>query len=285
MRWAEIKVEAVAGSEDAVSNILTEEGCAGTAVYDNSDVVGYLPVDDRLENALRSIRDRVGGLPRFGLELRSEDISVTWVEEEEWATAWKQFFKPIRIGRVVIKPTWEEFTSAKDDVVVDIDPGMAFGTGYHPTTRMCLTALQDMIKGGESVLDVGTGSGILAMAAAKLGAGKVVGLDIDPVAVKVAAENIENSNLEKQVSVCLASSPAEYGEKADIVVANIIARVIADMAEELSAKVAPGGRLITSGIVRERSNEVLDAVTNAGMRLIKTLDDGEWVALVFEPVE
>ena len=150
------------------------------------DVLGYLPVDDRLEGRLTGIRDRVRRLPDFGLELGSGAIDVKWVQDEQWATAWKAFFKPLKVGRIVICPSWERYEAGEGELMVDIDPGMAFGTGNHPTTQLCLLALQDFISGGETVLDVGTGSGILAIAAARLGAWQVVGLDIDTVAVEAA---------------------------------------------------------------------------------------------------
>ncbi|MHB9038456.1 MAG: 50S ribosomal protein L11 methyltransferase [Armatimonadota bacterium] len=289
MRWVEIAIQATDDSAEAVSNILIEEGCGGTAtssvVEDNrlqaqSDIVGYLPVDDRLEGRLHNIRERVTLLPEFGLSLRSDEITCRWVQDEEWASAWKKFFKPIKIGRIVIRPTWEEYDPGPTDIVIDIDPGMAFGTGSHPTTKLCLEAIQDHVTGGETVLDVGTGSGILAMAAAKLGAAKVVGLDNDPVAVEAAIENVKRVDLESIIRIERADSPSAFQGQADVVLANIIPKVIIEMAEELASKVNPGGKLIASGIVLERLQEVIDALAGFGFTLEETRQDGDWVALI-----
>lgn len=289
MRWVEITIQATDESTEAVSNILTEEGCGGTAASNlvESDkntinnIIGYLPVDDRLEDRLQHIRERVQELPELGLNLVTDEITIKWVEDEEWASAWKKFFKPLKIGRIVIRPTWEEYNPQPDETVIDLDPGMAFGTGNHPTTKLCLEALQDYISGGEMVLDMGTGSAILAMAAAKLGASRVVGLDIDPVAVEAALENVNRESLGSQITIGLADSPSAFDGQADIVLANIIAKVIIDMGEGLSSKVKPGGLLIASGIVVERSQEVIDTLTNLGLTLHETRQEGDWVALAF----
>lgn len=285
MKWVEVAVDAAAESQDAASNILIEEGCAGTAVTSGTRVLGYLPIDDRLEARLDAIRARVLRLPGFGLPLKSTDISVRFVQDDDWATAWKQFFKPVRIGRIVVKPSWEEYAAAPGDVIIDLDPGMAFGTGYHPTTQLCLAALQEIVKGGESVLDVGTGSGILAIAAVKLGAERAVGMDIDSVAVEVAVENVKREGLEKRIEIVRADSPAAFNGEADIVIANIIAKTIIEMAGNLRAKLAPEGKLITSGIIAERADEVQNAFLEAGIRTLEVRRDGDWAALISERVK
>ncbi|MCL4500152.1 MAG: 50S ribosomal protein L11 methyltransferase [Chloroflexi bacterium] len=302
MRWAEITIRATDASADAVTNILTGEGCGGTSVsrlidstspeaWDpelawastgKADVLAYLPVDDRLEGRLENIRTRVRELPELGLPLASDEITLRWAQEEEWADAWKKFFKPIRLSRIVIKPSWEEFEPEEGDVVIDIDPGMAFGTGNHPTTQLCIQAIQDYIKGGEVVLDMGTGSGILAIAASKLGAARVVGFDIDPVAVEAADANVMRLELDDVIDVARADSPRAFEGQADIVIANIIPKVIIEMAPDLAAKVAPGGKLVASGIVQERAEEVLAALEETGLTLLQDRRDGEWVALVMQ---
>lgn len=286
MRWVEIEIKATDASADAVTNVLIEEGCGGTAYNRPSDlitnVLGYLPVDDRLESRLENIRERIKHLPDFGLELASDEISIKWVQDDEWATAWKQFFKPMSIGRIVIKPSWEIYEERPNDLVVEIDPGMAFGTGNHPTTKLCLLALQDYISGGETMLDMGTGSAILAIAGVKLGASNAVGLDIDPVAVEAAQENVKRSGMEDLIKIELADSPNAFDGNADIVTANIIANVIIAMADDLSAKVKPGGKLIASGIIQERAEEVQNRLERAGLRLLEDRREGEWTALIME---
>jgi ribosomal protein L11 methyltransferase len=293
MKWVEIAIEASEPAVDAVSNILIEEGCGGTvigpipasAAHGANRVAGYLPVDDRLETRLIHVRERVRLLPGYGLPLESDEVTVTPVADEEWATAWKQHFKPVRVGRIVVKPTWEPAPSTSSgcpDVIVEIDPGMAFGTGYHPTTQLCLLILQDIVKGGEVVLDVGTGSGLLAIAAAGLGARSVVGLDIDSVAVEVAEENVRQAGLTDRVTIKQADSPLAFEGQADIVFANIIAKVLIDMGAALADKVRPGGKLVASGIVKERADQVKRAFGAVGLSVVQERTDGEWVALVCE---
>ncbi len=292
MRWVEVEIKATAGSVDAASNVLVEAGCSGAVVDPGLSsaseqpqpirVMGYLPVDDRLEERLCDIRSRIARFPEHGLALESEDIAVKWVEDQEWATAWKKHFKPIKVGRVVVKPSWEPFSAGPDEVVIDIDPGMAFGTGYHPTTQLCLQALQERIKGGENVLDMGTGSGVLAIAAARLGASSVVGLDADTVAVEVGQENVTQAGLSDIVRIGRADSPLAFAGQADLIVANILAQVLIDMAGDLAAKLKPGGLLISSGIIAERADDVGAAFEAAGMHTVETKRDGDWVALVSE---
>ncbi len=288
MRWAEITIEATEASADAATNIMIEEGCGGTASREQADTVsvtGYLPVDDRLEGKLTSIRERVRLLPELGLVLISPELSIKWVEDDDWATAWKKYFKPIRFGRIVVKPSWEEFEPGPDDVIVEIDPGMAFGTGNHPTTALCLMLLQELVTGGEIVLDVGTGSGILAIAAAKLGASHVTGLDYDPVAVEAAIRNVEMSGLSDRIDIREADNPSAFDGKAELVIANIIPNVIIGMASDLAAKVKPGGKLVTSGIVIERADEVRTALEQQSLIFKDQRVDGDWVALVHEKAD
>lgn len=288
MRWVEISVEATDASVDAVINILVDEGSGGavigptpdTATHSSNRVAGYLPVDDRLEARLVRIRERVRLLPSFGLPLQSEEISIAWVEDQEWATAWKKHFKPVRVGRIIVKPTWEEVEALPGDIIVEIDPGMAFGTGYHPTTQLCLLALQDYVKAGDVVLDVGTGSGVLAIAAARLGATSVVGLDIDSVAVETAEVNVEQAGLAGVIEIRRADSPLAFEGQADLVVTNIIAKVLVDIAGELAAKMKPGGTLLASGIVIERADDVREAFKANGIHIAEERVDGDWVALI-----
>jgi ribosomal protein L11 methyltransferase len=283
MRWAELRIETDAASEDAVANILIEEGCQGTVSTSTNGVqtvCGYLPVDDLIETRLESVRERIRALPDFGLSLPSTELQVNWVEDKDWQTAYRAFFKPVRVGRIVVSPTWENPDVTEEDIVVWLDPGMAFGTGHHETTRLCLQALQDFIRGGETVLDVGTGSGVLAIAAAKLGAKPVIAIDIDPVAVQVAVENVSRNELSGTVAVLTGGSPKVFSGKADILVANIVPDVIITMAEDLAAKLKPRGVLVTSGIVRERARDVTSSLEAVGLSTCEVREEGDWVAVI-----
>ncbi|MFQ3548667.1 MAG: 50S ribosomal protein L11 methyltransferase [Armatimonadota bacterium] len=292
MRWAEITVNSGLLSSDAVSNIFIEEGCGGASVHtgvgaeaNTTKVVAYLPVDDRLETRLQSIKDNIRKLPEYGLALDSDEISVKWVEDEDWATAWKSFFKPIKIGKILIKPSWEEYTSQDDDIVIEIDPGMAFGTGNHPTTQLCLLAMQDIIKGGEIFLDMGAGSGILSMAAAYLGAEKIYAVEIDPIAVAAMNKNVSEANLEDKIDVILGSKPNEIKTQVDIIIANIIADVIIPMADDFAGVIKNNGILIVSGIINDRADEVSNALASAGFEELDRHFDGDWVLIISKKSE
>jgi ribosomal protein L11 methyltransferase len=212
------------------------------------------------------------------------------VREEDWAHAWKQFYKPMRIGRrVVLKPSWEHFTANPDDLVVELDPGMAFGTGLHPSTRLCVTALEDYVRPGDQVLDLGTGSGVLAIVAAKLGAASVVATDIDPIAVKVAAENVAINGLALApagpIDVRKESVPSGMSGRFQVIVANILAEVLVGLFEgrydnvPLAEPLAPGGYLILAGIIEEKEDRVAVAAVQQGLKLVDRRHETDWVAL------
>jgi ribosomal protein L11 methyltransferase len=276
-KWAEIEIPVGGDAQEIVGALLTDvAGCHG---YASTPLVvrGYLPVDDRLENTLLTLKQALNDSP--DLPGPAPEITLRFVAEEDWATAWKQFFKPQRIGRrIVVKPTWEEFTPGPDDLVLQIDPGMAFGTGLHATTRLCLRAIEDEVTPGVSVADVGTGSGILAVGAALLGASRVEAVDNDPLAVRVAHENIAVNGVGDRISVYEAATPPPG--TFDIVVANILADVILGMADALHAAVKPGGLLIASGIIESRAEDVRRGLTAAGFTAVETREEGEWVAVV-----
>jgi ribosomal protein L11 methyltransferase len=291
MRWVEIKIETSEAAEDAVANALMEAGCGGVAIAGSSafaqkeaetagliTVTGYLPLDDSFEQRLEEARKRIDGLEEFGLDTGPGELTVRPVDEEDWATAWKEFFKPFPVGKFVVKPSWEEYPAKEGEVILELDPGMAFGTGTHPTTQLCLLALQDYVHGGESVLDLGCGSGILSTAAAKLGARRVVAIDVDPIATDAAQKNIRAQGLADTVEVRLGDKPVD--ERFDVVVANIIADTIIRLAEQIKAALVPGGTAITSGIIVDRENDVRTKLESLGMETLEAKHSGEWVAFV-----
>ena len=211
------------------------------------------------------------------------DLVVVEREEEDWANAWKAHFSVHRDGRrVLVKAPWHEYVHAPEEVVIELDPGMAFGTGLHPSTQLSMTAIEDELRPGDRVLDVGIGSGILATAAALLGASAVDGVDVEPVAVRSARENAERNGVGGIIRVAEGSVgdgepfPGEY----DLVIANIIARVLIDLAPALTRAVRPGGTLILAGIIDVKERPVLDAFDDLGLSLVRRDVREDWVALV-----
>jgi len=281
-RWAEIAIQASGdAAQEAVGAVLTEvidaAGYASTA----QTVTAYFPVDERLENTLLTLKQALQELPKTaGVSGVSSEITIRFVAEEDWATAWKQYFKPQKIGeRIVVKPTWEEYTASPEELILQIDPGMAFGTGLHGTTRLCLRGLERLVTSDMTVADVGTGSGILAVAAILLGASHAEAVDNDPLAVRIAAENVALNQVGDRVNVYEASAPppGEY----DIVVANILAHVIIALAPDLLRATKQGGLLIASGILAgESAANVAVHLAGMGYEDIETDVDGEWASLI-----
>lgn len=279
MRWAEIIIDAGPEATDAVGAALYSAGCGGFEVREAAHppaVAGYLPVDDRLEDRLGSLKDALAALPGHGVMGAGTDLTLHYVEEADWANAWKEFYKPFRVGRrLVVTPPWEHPKLAAADIPLVIDPGMAFGTGSHPTTQLCLVALEDYVRPNARVADIGAGSGILAIAAAKLGASLVTANDNDPLAVRIARENAVANGVPVEVTDALPTG--EY----DVVVANILADVIIGMAAELNALLAPNGVLIASGVIDTREADVREALEDLALAHLETRRQTEWVALVF----
>ncbi len=231
------------------------------------------------------------GLWRLSLLYPIPEPTVRVLREEDWSQAWKRFYHPIRVGkRVVLKPSWERFQAQPGDLIIQLDPGMAFGTGLHPTTRLCVAALEDWVRPGTGVLDVGTGSGVLAIVAAKLGARPVLATDIDPIAVAAAQENIRRNELalgeEAGLQVRQGSVPPGMAGRFQLVVANILAEVIVDLLDgsyggpSLAEPLAPGGHLILPGILAEKAPLVLEATERCGLALVERRQEEDWVALV-----
>ena len=283
MRWAEIQVETTAQAQEAVANLMIENGCGGTAIQGEAPVLVtcYLPVDDRLEERLLRMAARIKDLPRFGLDIGPGEITIKYAEEQDWAEAWRQYFHTIRVGkRVVVKPTWEKYERKAGDVVVEVDPGMAFGTGNHPTTQLCLRALEKYMRPRRVAVDFGTGSGILAIAAAKLGASLVIAFDCDDTAVRAARANVQQNNLEERIEVHKSDGLGFINCRVDLVTANLVAETIMGQSQALADLLKTGGVLIASGITADRSVEVEQSLRNAGFDIAEILTQDEWVTIV-----
>jgi ribosomal protein L11 methyltransferase len=211
---------------------------------------------------------------------------LQFVGQSDWANAWKEHFHVVRIGRrFVVKPSWRDYTPTPEDVVIEIDPGLAFGSGLHPTTQLCLQIFEEMEWAGQRLFDVGVGSGILSIAALKLGAAAVRAVDIDPVAVRVAEENFERNGLSDrpgQIETAVGSAGDHGGRQWPFVVANILAHILIELLPDLAAALAPDGRLLLSGMIDEQEADVAAAAAAQGLQVIDRRTVEDWVALMVE---
>ncbi len=311
MEWIELIVHTTTEGADRVSSVLMDAGASGTQIEDRADIpdpsqphgiweiidpklLESMPSDvlvhawfeesPSLPGLVDTIRARLTALksdPSVGNAFGSLLLDTRTVNDQAWTDIWKKYFKPFHASdRLVIKPTWEDFTPAPGDIIIEIDPGMAFGSGTHETTSMCLSLLEEVITGGEEIIDVGTGSGILAIGGALLGAGHVLAIDIDPDAVQVARENVKLNHVDHLVSVQQGNLLDRVSDTCDICVANIISDVIIAFAAPLLNHIRPGGLFITSGIVTLRSEEVAKALTDAGYEILRHVQKGEWSAFL-----
>ena len=309
MNWLEVTILTTTEASDAVSNLLIEAGSQGTMIEDKNDVqlnqrpegqwdiideaiarrigedvkvTGYYPVDERTFDTVAHIEAEANRLKSLdlGIELGKMTVSTHSIDEEDWAESWKKAYKPFRLGRhMVVKPGWEAYEPQSGDRIIEIDPGMAFGTGTHETTGLCVELVEEFVKSGMNVIDIGTGTGILAIAAAHMGAKDVLATDLDPMAVRVAGENIRINGFSAVIRTRAGDLLEAVDEVADVVVANIIADVIRMLAAPVRAHIRAGGKFICSGIARERKTEVVDALNAAGYRNLDIRDRGEWTAI------
>jgi ribosomal protein L11 methyltransferase len=282
-RWLEISVPAHAEAVEAVSEILTRIGHQGIAVDlpieprggTDHTVKAYLLDDGEVVAKVNDARDALGHLQAFGLGPIGE-LAAREIKEEDWLEAWKAQFTPLRIGRFLVRPTWTDVPPGDGEIELVLDPGMAFGTGLHPTTQQCLEALSTIALEARSVLDVGTGSGILAIAAAKRGASPVVGVDTDRIAVDAARENATRNGVAIPIG---AGSAADVPGRFDVVVANLVSPVLQQIAGDLAARMAPKGLLVTAGISASSEPQTRDAFLRAGLKLRDRTQRDDWIAL------
>lgn len=306
--WMEIKVLTTTQAADLISEILLEAGSEGTMIEDRNDVAanqrpegqwdiideaiaerigddvkvtGYFPIDEHLNDVIAQIQSELRRLRALELDfdLGKLEVITQGFENEDWSESWKKAFKPIRLGEhFVIRPGWAEFDPLPGDKVIEIDPGLAFGTGTHETTGMCTALVEKYVRPGQRVIDIGTGSGILAIAAAHMGADEVLATDLDPVAVRVAAENAGINGFGDRISCRCGDLLDVVDVSGDVVIANIIADVIIMLARPVRARIADGGLFICSGIAVDRRDDVIRALNEADYEILDEPVKGEWAA-------
>ena len=306
-KWIEIKIVTISSALEPISGIFYGLDVKGVAIEDPNDILyrkqdslswdfadtnifeygdtaavvkGYFSIEENMNDILEYISIKLSELREMGIDIGRGEVITSSVFEQDWATAWKKYYKTTKLGkRIIIKPTWEDYTPVNDEIIVELDPGMAFGTGTHETTIMCIEALEKYVKTGDEVFDIGTGSGILSITASKLGAKKVIGIDLDEVAISAARENVNFNGL-INVDIIHGNLVDVVKGQANIIVANIIADIIIHLSGIIKPLIKENGIFITSGIINERKNDVLEALVHNGLNIVEIKELGEWVAIV-----
>ena len=307
MKWTEVQIKTTTEAEEIVTNIMYDLGVTGLAIEDPKDIIafqqseedwdfidsslikqdyegviikGYFPESEDLIDKIELIRNSIEKNPPGDLNKSLGEVIIAEVYEKDWAEAWKKYYKPIKIGeKIVIRPTWEKYEETDDEIIIELDPGMAFGTGTHETTTMCIEALEAYVKADDLVYDIGCGSGILSIVAAKLGAQRVIGVDLDELCTRVSKENISLNKVEDLIEIKQGNLLDVVCGKADIIVSNIIAEVIVDMIGSLKDYLKTEGIFIASGIIAEKIDMVEKALIENGFKILGTKVMGEWVSI------
>jgi ribosomal protein L11 methyltransferase len=300
MRWIEVKVVFNFNDRqlavDLISDLFYDLDLKGVVVEEsrvegfvdwdshadipeNDAIIGYLPDDDTLRKKRKTIEEGLAGLEKkIGIQYR---IFYGDVDEADWAESWKAYFRPEKItDRIVVKPTWRDYIQNEEEIVLEIDPGMAFGTGTHPTTRMCIALIEKYLKKSDTFLDVGTGSGILMIVAAKLGANKILGIDNDAIAAQIARKNLMHNQIpESDFTIITGDLVDGIIQRFDLAAANLTTKVVSILLENIPKMLVKDGIFICSGILLADKNKILDKVKRAGLRNVEILVDENWIAL------
>lgn len=308
MKWCEISIQTSHEAVELIAEIFRDLGASGVVIEDpelvndyitsgkwdytdipiakETEVVvekAYLPVNGELEGRIQTLQQEIKALESRGVNTAPAVLTTAELQDEDWSDTWKQYFHTEKPGeRVVIKPTWEEYEPQDDEVVIELDPGAAFGTGTHATTSMCIRQLEKLVKPGMTVFDVGTGSGILSIISAKLGATNIQAVDYDDSVLKIVEENLEQNNVQDIISVAQSDLMQNVHGKAELVIANIIADIIIRLFDQLDEHLEQGGTLLTSGIIEDRIEDVLSAAEKHGYGVVERLENKGWACITFK---
>lgn len=305
--WIEIQVITTSEALEPVSGIFYALDCKGVAIEDPEDmtsrqkgaltwdfadlnifehkgecavVKAYFAETENINEIIAFVKERLEEIKEWGIDIGSGEVISAEKKEEDWANTWKQYYKPTHIGEnIVIKPTWEPYEKKENEMVIEMDPGMAFGTGTHETTRLCAMALEKYVKEDSTVFDIGTGSGILALIASKLKAKYALGVDLDPVAVESAKKNVALNDVDN-IEIIFGNLVEVVEGKADIVVANILAEIVCILTDDVKKVLKQDGIFISSGIINERKQMVIDKLEEQGFEIIEATQEGEWNCIV-----
>lgn len=316
MKWYKLIVETTTESIEAVSEILNRNGANGVEIQDAADfehvnksqigpfgeiedpaeiphlqsgatVAAYYPQTTQIPELIAQIQSQLRRLPQYGFDLGAGQIRVMDMDETDWANAWKKYYQPTRVTRfLTVVPQWEDYTPKQaDEAQIILDPGMSFGTGTHPTTILALTALEQVLRGGEIVFDVGTGSGILSLAASKMGAKSITACDLDQVAVQAALDNLNLNPSVTNVTIQQSDLLQQISGTADLILANILAEIINVLIPDLDRHLKPKGKVILAGIIEDKRQSVLACLAHYHFQVETQLQQGQWVALIVSKLE
>lgn len=308
MKWSEFCIHTTNEAIEPISNIFHEAGASGVVIEDSHDLIkqrntdlgemyeldpvdfpeegvllkAYLPFNSFLGETVAEIKQAINNLLLHDIDLGSNRITMSEVNEEDWATAWKKYYKPVKISeKITITPTWEDYKAvASDEIIIELDPGMAFGTGTHPTTVLSIQALESYVEKDDLILDVGTGSGVLSIAAILLGAKQVYAYDLDDIAVKIASINAKINKVGHVIETKQNNLLDNITHQPDIIVANILAEIIMRFEKDAYSLLKPGGIFITSGIIQAKKLAVKQALIDAGFEIIGINQMEDWISII-----
>lgn len=307
MKWYEICYHTTQEAQESVTHVLEESGINGVVIEDPLDlkkerdtffgeiyelnpdrypkeglyIKFYLPANEDFEQKLSQIKQTLSHLEDFDIDLGQNTISLTEIEEEDWATEWKKYYKPVKISnKITVVPTWEQYQPTKEELIIELDPGMAFGTGTHPTTMQSVQALEKYVHKDDIVLDVGCGSGVLSIAACLLGAKHSVALDIDPVAITSTISNADINHVSEKVMARQNNLLNDIDIKADIIVANILAEIIVTFVDDAWGNLKENGIFITAGIIQQKKDMVIDQLKETGFVVLECQELDGWISIV-----